>query len=130
MIAQTLALLTLRKKSPYSELFWSEFFPHFPRIFPHSHRIRRDTQYLLLEIHRRMCLKFKKWYEKIIHCSFFKFLKRTLQAKRKTWVKVYIYRCQHAVNFRIGYKDLIVLLALFFQCILVLHNGTCNGIGP
>ena len=33
---------TLRKKNPYSELFWSVFF----RMFPHSDWIRRDTEYL------------------------------------------------------------------------------------
>ena len=27
---------TLRKRYPYSELFWSAFSSHFPRIFPHS----------------------------------------------------------------------------------------------
>ena len=33
---------SLRKKSPFSELFW----PAFSRIFPYSDGIRRDTEYL------------------------------------------------------------------------------------
>ena len=37
-----LLTLALRKKSPYSELFWSAF----SRIFLHSDWIRRDTEYL------------------------------------------------------------------------------------
>ena len=35
--------ITLRKKSPYSELFWSTFFPDFQA---HSDWIGRDTEYL------------------------------------------------------------------------------------
>ena len=34
--------ITLSKKCPYSEFFWSAF----SRIFPHSHCIRRDIPYL------------------------------------------------------------------------------------
>ena len=40
-------LITLRKKSPYSGLFWSAFFPHFPafglRISPYSVRMRENA---------------------------------------------------------------------------------------
>ena len=42
----------LRKICPYSELFWSAFFPHFPEFgrnterYPHSDWIQRNTPYV------------------------------------------------------------------------------------
>ena len=33
-------LITLRKKSPYSGLFWSAFFPHFPAFGPNMERMQ------------------------------------------------------------------------------------------
>ena len=33
---------SLRKKCPYSGLYWSKFFPHFSRIFPAFSRIRAE----------------------------------------------------------------------------------------
>ena len=43
MVALTLKS-ALRKKCPYSELFWSAFFPHFPAFGLNTKR--RDTEYL------------------------------------------------------------------------------------
>ena len=48
--------LSLRKKNPYSELFWSAFFPHFPAfglntsISPYSVRMQKNAVKMLTGI--------------------------------------------------------------------------------
>ena len=32
----------MRKKSPYSELFWSAFFPHFPAFGPNAEKCGKN----------------------------------------------------------------------------------------
>ena len=58
--------LTLRKKSPYSELFWSAFFPYFPAfglnnseygLFLRSVMQANNGCSPLLYIHQEKCLK-------------------------------------------------------------------------